>query len=191
MVIEGLLNTAQVAERLGGSIPYVHNLVKQGKFPAGKKVGQRRYWQPEQIDEYLTKRLNKREKAQEQTRGLWSSEQVAQRLGCTKSTLSSYVKNCKFPPGHKIGKGYYWQPEQVSKYFAELQAKQQAEQAELNSQRWLTRIEVAEQLHYTQAALWYLIKTGKFPVGTKIGDRYYHTQAEVDEYLAKQRAEGG
>ena len=32
MVIEGLLNTAQVAERLGGSIPYVHNLVKQGKL---------------------------------------------------------------------------------------------------------------------------------------------------------------
>ncbi|MBR1603744.1 MAG: helix-turn-helix domain-containing protein [Synergistaceae bacterium] len=56
----------------------------------------------------------------------------------------------------------------------------------MNSQPWLTRVEVAEQLHYTPSVLWHLIKAGKFPVGTKIGDRYYHTQTEVDEYLAKQ-----
>ena len=188
MVIEGLLSTVQVAERMGCSIPYVHNLVAQGKFPVGKKIGQHRYWQPEQIDEYMAELQGQAKKAQEQTRGLLSSEQVARQLSCTKSTLSSYVKNCKFPPGQKIGKGYYWRPEQVSEYFAGLQAKQQAEQAALNSQTWLTRVEVAEHLHYTPSALWHLIKTGKFPVGTKIGDRYYHTQAEVDEYLAKQRA---
>ena len=71
---------------------------------------------------------------------------------------------------------------------AKQQEEQQTEQAELNSQPWLTRVEVAEQLHYTPSALWHLIKAGKFPVGTKIGDRYYHTQAEVDEYLAKRGA---
>ncbi|MBR1603745.1 MAG: helix-turn-helix domain-containing protein [Synergistaceae bacterium] len=99
MVIEGLLNTAQVAERLGSNIPYVHNLVKQGKFPPGQKIRQQCYWQPEQVNEYLTGLQVKREKTQEQSKGLLSSEQVAQRLGCNRSTLSGYVKDCKFPPG--------------------------------------------------------------------------------------------
>ena len=188
MVIEGLLNTAQVAKRLDCSIPYVHNLVKQGKFPAGQKIRQQCYWQPEQVNEYLAGLQVKREKTQEQSKGLLSSEQVAQRLGCTKSTISSYVKDCKFPPGQKIGKRHYWRREQVDEYLAKQQEEQQTEQAALNNQPWLTRVEVAEQLHYTPAALWHLIKTGKFPVGTKIGDRYYHTQTEVDEYLAKRGA---
>ena len=160
----------EIVKQLGCTPLELWELIKAGKFPQGKRRGDRYYYRQAEVDEYLAKQ--QKPKPEPDAQALLNSTQVAERLGCSTENVRRLVREGELPQGKRRGDRYYWTAEQID----ELKAKRQNR---------LNLTQVAELLGCRQENVAYLVQIGELPQGQKIGRRWYWPRAQIEELLAK------